>query len=151
VTGEPHWTAVVSALTIAVVAVFGAYIVWNLWRTNHDVLRERLFDRRYEVFVATQKMASDICADGRISWDAANEFSEVAQRARFMFSAEDAQYFEEMRQKALALAQATAEAETGRASSAKPVAQTSEQLCAWFNEQIEEIYLRMNKYLLFEK
>ena len=150
-TGEPHWTAMVSALTIAVVAVFGAYIAWNLWRTNHNVLRERLFDRRYEVFLATQKMASGICAENRISWDDANEFSEIAQRARFMFSTEDAQYFEDMRQKALSLARATAESETGRASGTKPDAETSEDLCTWFNEQVEEIFLRMNKYLLFEK
>lgn len=150
-TGVPHWTATVSALAVAVVAVFGAFIAWNLWRTNYNVLRERLFDRRYEVFLATQKMAADVCADGKISWEAATEFSEVAQRARFMFSAEDAQYFEDLRRKALALARATAEAENGRKPEPGADAETSEQLRAWFNDQVEEIFLRMNKYLLFEK
>jgi len=150
-TATPHWTAAVSAVAIAVAAILGAVIAWNLWRTNRDLLRERLYDRRFEIFEAAQTLITEIAEQDGLTWASARRFTDLAQRARFMFSTEDAQYFELLRSKALDLAQITSLTDTKLRSQAKEEHEEQQQLCAWFNDQVEELYLRMNKYLMFEK
>ena len=147
----PHWTATVSAIAIAVVAIIGAYIAWNMWRTNRDILRERLFDRRFDVFQTTQKLISGIVVEDGASWDAANRFTELAHRARFMFSAEDAQYFDLLRTRAMELATATSVIDKNLPSKFRAARKEQEELCMWFDDQVEELFSRMNKYLLFDK
>jgi len=141
----------VSALSISVVAVFGAYIAWNLWKTNHNILRERLYDRRYEIFEATQTLIAGIVQEKGLTWESARLFGDVSQRARFMFSAEDSQYFELLRTKALELAQVTSLTDVKLRSQAAVDREQQQELCDWFDEQVEEVFSRMNKYLLFEK
>ncbi len=148
-TGQPHWTMGVSAFAITIVAIFGAYIAWNLWKTNRDILRERTFDRRFEIFKATQTVISRIGRDEGISWHSANELSDIAQQARFMFSEEDAQYFDILRQNALALAKATSETDGVRMANYASQKDQRYRLCGWFDEQVEELFSRMSKYLLF--
>lgn len=150
-TAEPHWTAVVSALAVATVAIIGAYIAWGLWKTNQDMLRERLYDRRFAIFEATHTLIIAINDENGLTWDASRKFSDMAQRARFMFSHEDSQYFELLRSKAMELAKLTAETEGKLPSQAQDKREDRRLLCEWFNIQVEEVYLRMNKYLLFEK
>lgn len=150
-TSDPHWTATVSAMAITVVAVIGAYIAWNMWQTNRDVLRERLFDRRYEIFETTHDMISRIATEDGLTWDAANRFSELAHRARFMFASDDAQYFDLLRNRAMELATATSVIDKNLPSKFRAAQQEQEELCAWFNDQVEELFSRMNKYLLFDK
>jgi hypothetical protein len=148
---EPHWTAVVSALAIAAVAVFGAYLAWNQWKTNHDILRERLFDRRFDLTETTQGLIATIVAEGEVSWENANRFTGIAQRARFLFSADDAQYFELLSLKALDLATVTAKTDGKRASQVEGAIAEQRAICTWFNDQIEELFLRMSKYIHFER
>ena len=150
-TVDPHWSTIVSALVVAIFAVFGAYIAWNLWKTNHDLLRERLYDRRFEIFEATQGLIAEINEQGGLTWDAAKQFSDIAQRARFMFSTEDAQYFETLRARAMELAKITSVTDARLQTQATAERDEQWAMCVWFNEQVEEVFARMNKYLLFEK
>ncbi len=149
--GDPHWSVIVSALAIAFVSIFGAYIAWNQWRTNHDILRERLFDRRYELYEATQGVLLRIAEEKGLSWEAAKRFSENAQRAHFMVSSDDAHYFEILRQKAIALANVTSLTDHKLPSHVAKERQEQQELCNWFNDQFEEVFSRMSKYLLFDK
>ncbi len=149
-TGAPYWAGLVSAVAIAAVAMIGAYIAWNQWKTNRDILRERMFDRRFEIFKVTQALISRIAKDEGISWHSANELSDIAQQARFMFAEKDAQYFDLLRQNALELAKATSETDGVRMVGQANQKAERYRLCEWFNEQIEELFSRMSKYLLFE-
>ena len=148
-TEHPHWTVVVSALAIASVAVVGAFIAWNLWRTNRDILRERLFDRRYALFRETQDLIAIIGDKDGSSWDTANRFREIAQRARFMVAAEDAAYFERLRSKAMELAEIRAAIDGSRPARVTGTTDDERALCAWFDEQVEEVFSRMSAYLHF--
>ena len=149
--GGPHWTGVVSSLGITIVAVFGAYIAWNLWKTNENVLREKMFDRRYELTQTTQALIAKIVADGSISWRDANRFTEISHRARFLFSGDDAQYFDLMRRKAAELATLTAAVDGKRASQVVDEVAAQGALCDWFDTQVEEVFSRMDKYMRFER
>jgi len=147
---ELHWAIPMSLTAIALVAILGTYIAWNQWKTNHDILRERIFDRRFEIFKATQSLISRIAKDEGISWHSANELSDIAQQARFMFREKDAQYFDLLRQNALALARLTADTDAVRMVGHANHKEERHRLCRWFNEQVEELFSRMSKYLLFE-
>lgn len=149
--GQPHWTGMVSALAIAIVAVIGAFIAWNLWHTNREILRERLYDRRYILFEASQALITEIIEQGGLTWNDVNRFDTIAQQARFMFSKDDAEYFEQLRRKAAELAQITSLTDSQLRSQASIQREEQQVLCDWFNDQVEEVFLRMNKYLLFDR
>ena len=150
-TGEPHWTAIVSALAIAMVAIFGAYIAWNQWKTNDDILRERLFNRRFELTESTQRLIAAAVAEGGISWRAAARFTEIAHRARFLFSADDAQYFDLLQLKAMELAKVTEATDGKRPSQVADLIEEKRVICGWFDDQVEELFSRVSKYILFDK
>lgn len=150
-TDDPHWAVLIAVIAITAVAMFGAYIAWNLWSTNRDLLRERIFDRRFEIFKATQSLISRVAKDEGISWHSANELSDIAQQARFMFPEKDAQYFDLLRRNALELAKVTAETDAVRMVGHSVQKEERHRLCDWFNEQTEELFSRMSEFLLFER
>ena len=148
-TADPHWTTALSALAMATVAMIGAFIAWNLWRTNRDIRRERLFDRRFVLFRDTQDLIAAIREKGRIDWERAGRFQDIAQRARFMVSDEDARYFDLLREKAMELAEVTAATEGSAPAKVMDASGRRREICAWFDEQDEEVFSRMCPYLSF--
>ena len=73
-TPEPHWIEYVRAFGPAIIAVFVAYIAYQQWQVNRAVLREKLFDRRFELFKDTQRFLSAILRDGELKGEALAEF-----------------------------------------------------------------------------
>jgi hypothetical protein len=49
-----------AAFLTPTIAVLGVYIAYNQWRTNKDSLRERLYEKRFDVYKGTQKLLSKI-------------------------------------------------------------------------------------------
>ena len=127
--GDPQWVSSVSAVAISAVALIGAYIAWNLWKTNRDLLRERMFDRRFDIFNATQRVIARVETDQGISWHSANELSDIAQQARFMLHDEDARYFDLLRRNALDLAQVTSETDAARLVGYSSQKEERQRLC----------------------
>ena len=95
----PIWVEYARALGPLVVAVtiggFGSHIAWRQWKTNQNNFREKLFDRRFEVFEKTETLA------GRIISGRSNElpgevglrqsladFHSIRRRSKLLFAGE---------------------------------------------------------------
>ena len=51
-----HWTAYLSALSVPMIALFGAIIAWRQTRTARERLKLDLFDRRFAQYDAARQL-----------------------------------------------------------------------------------------------
>jgi len=98
-----HWSDYLKAIGPSLIALFVAYIAFQQWQVNRANLRERLFDRRFEVFRETQNFLSSVLRDAKVSNEALAEFQEAPQIARFLFDEKLAKYLSEIRNHAIDL------------------------------------------------
>lgn len=78
-------TQMFTALVTAGVAVIVAIITFQQWITNRATLREKLFERRFDIFKETQQLLTHISMGNALSNTQVIEFLEKAQRSRFFF------------------------------------------------------------------
>jgi len=64
---ELHWTEYLKALGPTIIAMIVVYIAYQQWRVNQANLREKLFERRFEVFKQTQAFLSEIFREAKLS------------------------------------------------------------------------------------
>jgi len=95
----PIWVEYARALGPLFVAVtiggFGSHIAWRQWKTNQNNFREKLFDRRFEIFEKTEALAGRIFSGrsnelpGEVGLEQSlAEFHSVRRRSKFLFAGE---------------------------------------------------------------
>ena len=97
---DPHWIEYIKAFGPALIALFVAYVAWEQWRLNRLTLKERLFDRRMEFFRGSQKFLSEILRDAKFEQFSYHEFTDICQRAYFLFEKEFYDYLMNIRKRA---------------------------------------------------
>lgn len=91
---EPHWTAYVTALSLPLVAAFGALIAYRQWRTAQNKLKLDLFERRMSVYQSARDMIGFIASRGKITPEEQFKYLAGIQTARWLFGPDVTEYLE---------------------------------------------------------
>jgi len=89
------WVDYLSALLVPTIAVIGAFIGWQQWRTNQARLKNELFDRRYQHFCVVRDFIGSIIASGRSEPHEQQKYLVGTRGMRFLFDQEIAEHMEE--------------------------------------------------------
>ena len=92
---SPHWTTVLAALLVPVIAFFGAYIAYRQWRTAQNRLKLDLFDRRLAVYEAARRVITTVMTSGRISQEAEFQYLSGTRGALWLYNEEIVRYLDE--------------------------------------------------------
>ena len=82
------WNLLTSLPWAAVIAGIGIHIAYQQLRTNRDNLRERLFDRRWNLFKKVQRLISDTYQAGAVTLENQYDLKILRQEAKFLFGQE---------------------------------------------------------------
>lgn len=85
------------ALLTPLIAMYLAYIAYRQWRTNNDNLRERLFDRRMEVFDMAFDAISTVLREGLQETSAERTLAIAWQKSKFLFGPDVTNFLDEAR------------------------------------------------------
>ncbi|WP_330147394.1 hypothetical protein [Shewanella oncorhynchi] len=91
---EPHWTAYVSAMTLPVIAAFGAWIAFKQWQTNQRKLQLELFEKRYAIYFSAKEFVSNILRSGSYENLDLVEFLQETRQAKWILSSEIQNFLE---------------------------------------------------------
>lgn len=97
----PVWIQVLTSLATPLIASLVAYIAWQQWKVNRESLKERLFERRMEVFRETQDYIQEIIRTASISDASIAKFNKTHQNAFFLFGPEIQIYLKEIKNRSL--------------------------------------------------
>jgi hypothetical protein len=97
----PTWVLVLNALATPLIAGLVAYIALRQWQTNRDTLKERLFEKRMEVFRETQAYLGEILRDAKVSEESIWKFNRTHQNALFLFGPDIQKYLIEIRSRSI--------------------------------------------------
>jgi hypothetical protein len=143
---------VISKLAAPVIAGIVAYIAYLQWKLNKALVREKLFERRFEVFRSTQKFLTKISE--KIDFDMSDlwEFSDAVQRSRFLFDEEIHTYLKAITDRALDLKLST-DLMTDPSESGNMSAHSASRSASaiWLNNQLSVIFQKFQPYLSFAK
>lgn len=89
---DPHWTQVLSALLMPVVAILGVYIACRQWKTSRDRLKLDLFEKRFAVYQATRTFIKSIISSGKAEDQPMYTFLASTGEAKWLFDAKVADY-----------------------------------------------------------
>jgi hypothetical protein len=92
----PEWVAVLQALLVPVIAAVGTWIALQQMHLSRVRLRHDLFDRRFAVLQATQRLLDAVIMDRKISTDVFVTFATSVGAARFIFDDRLARYLREV-------------------------------------------------------
>jgi hypothetical protein len=143
---------ILSGLATTVIAAIVARIGYHQLEINKITVREKLFDRRFDVFRETQKFLTEISE--KISFEKTSfwSFTDTCQRSRFLFGQEIHGYLLEIRKRALEL-----ELKTSLIDDPTEAERRSEhvqrrlELSVWLNNQLTVIFDRFHPYLGFSR
>jgi hypothetical protein len=62
-----QWVNLLSALLTPTIAMLGIYIAYQQWSVNRANLREKLFERRFQIFKKAQSFLSEILGKAKLS------------------------------------------------------------------------------------
>jgi hypothetical protein len=146
------WVNVFQASLAPVIAVFGGYIAWQQWNVNRANLRERLFERRMEVFNGTQAFLSDILSTAKVRDESLTEFTLVCQKARFLFGKKIQTYLLDIRSRSIEMRmyQIKMNALPAGDGRSKLVDQEHDRL-VWLTDQLPLIFDKFEPFMGFEK
>ncbi|WP_369767764.1 hypothetical protein [Falsihalocynthiibacter sp. BN13B15] len=83
-----HWTMYFKALGPTLIAFFVAYIAWQQWQSSRATLREKLFDRRLQIFSEVNESLKEIMRSGTVSQTELDNFRNTLNMAVFLFGKE---------------------------------------------------------------
>lgn len=86
------WVEILSALLVPTIALLGALIALLQWQINRARLKNELFDRRYEQFLAIRDFLGSIMASGKSTLDQQRLFLSRTRGLRFVFDKDIADY-----------------------------------------------------------
>ena len=149
---HPHWIEYVKAFGPAIIAAFVAYIAYQQWQINRANLREKLFDRRFELFKTAHRFLSVVVQDAKVPDESLPEFFDAIQRSRFLFGTDIQKYLKEVNSRAqqMRLYQIKREGLSVGEEKSKIVELESQEL-KWLCEQTSEVFDKFEPYLGFEK
>ncbi len=145
-------TQMLTALVTAAVAVIVALITFQQWMTNRATVREKLFDRRFEVFKETQRVLTTISE--RLSFDQSglHRYTDAFQRSRFLFDPQLSDYLKEIRDRALDLELAsTLMNDPNEVQNRIQHVNSRHDNGVWLNKQLDTIFPQFHRYLDFSK
>ena len=143
---------VFSGVLTPVIAFIVAAIAWQSWETNRAALREKLFDRRFQAFLETQKFLSEISANMTFSQDSFWKFTGTCQRSRFLFGVELQEYLHTIRSRSLQLKLARSNMDDPNEQLNRPVHVAQHTADAvWLNSQLDVIPEKFDPFLSFSK
>jgi hypothetical protein len=145
-----HWTEYLKALGPTLIAGIVAYVAWQQWRVNRAALREKLFDRRWDIFKETQAFLSAILTAGKVPDDELARYFDTCQRARFLLGEELSDYLEEIRKRAINMrmhGRKREGLEPGEERSRHVDGEYDE--LHWLTKQLGEIFNKFMPYLSF--
>ncbi len=88
-----HWTAYLSALSVPMIALFGAIIAWRQTRTARERLKLDLFDRRFAQYDAARQLVVKTLI-WRVSDEDIDRYGIKAREAKWLINAKVARYLE---------------------------------------------------------
>jgi hypothetical protein len=125
-----------AALLTPTIAIAGAYIAWQQWRTNRNKLKLDLFERRYALYDAAAKLLGSIMGSGKATDKATYEFLVATKGAKFIAGREIARYFDdELYKKAIDLQALHSELEGLEGEERKRNIEKQRELKNWFQDQ----------------
>lgn len=85
---SPGWVQVASALLTPIVAIFGVYIARQQWLTARSKLNFDLFEKRYKIYSAAEKIIYKIIQNGSYDNSDFHYFMRDTKEARWLFNEE---------------------------------------------------------------
>ena len=143
---------VLSGIATPAIAAIVALITWQNWGTNRGVLREKLFERRFEIFLETQNFLSMLTGkDDQLDieiW----RFSDTCQRSRFLFGHKIFEYLDNIRRTAFdtQFQQSVMKNPDQYDDSQDQIRKYCENK-KWYFKQLTVIFDEFSPYLSFEK
>jgi hypothetical protein len=151
-TQSRDWIDILAALLTPTIAILGAYIAWQQWRTNRNKLKLDLFDKRFQVFENIKKFIASILTSGRVEDGTEFQFLRDTKSVRFLFQ-DDAtilNLIDEIYKKAIKLH--TLE-RTERGSSGQTLENNlnkQNEIKEWYQNQLHTIDEIFKKYLILK-
>jgi hypothetical protein len=134
------------------IAAFVAYITYMQWKVNRATIREKLFDRRFEVFRETQRFLTRISENLSFTQTELGLFTDAYQRSCFLFDSELSKYLKSVRNKALELDCANSLMDApGEVENRLQHIRTRHDNGVWLNAQLDVIFVKFHTYLGFSK
>lgn len=151
-TAPAEIVGMISGLVTTAIAVIVAIIAWQNWETNRAVLREKLFDRRFQVFRETQEFLSEIMRDAKFTSESFWKYTDTCQRARFLLGRPAANFLLEIRRRAnqMNYHQTMVDSPTVGAERPKHISDQHEHL-VWLVAQLDLLFDHFEPFLGFEK
>ncbi len=81
----PHWTSFVTALLVPTIALFGAFIAYQQWRTAREKLKLDLFDKRFAVYDTARNFIGNIVTQGKVTDEQFFVFLNGTIEAKWLF------------------------------------------------------------------
>lgn len=148
----PHWTEYVSSLGPLLVAVFIAYVAYQQWVVNKANLRERLFEKRFELFKQTQRFLTSIMQSASVEDDQLPDFFDAVQRSRFLFGKDIQDYLDEIRKRALQMRMYKVKLERLEVGPKRSkIVELENRELTWLIEQGSVVFKKFGPYLSFGK
>jgi hypothetical protein len=143
------WVQLLAALLTPTMALLGAYIAWQQWRTNRNKLKLELFDRRYRIFEAGQALIGRVLALGQASHEHTFEFLTQIRGAKFLFNARLQRYLEvDLNRKAERLRALISDFQSLSGGDARKANLANQrEVKDWFKEQYENLDTWFSPYL----
>ncbi|MFO1105387.1 MAG: hypothetical protein U1E34_04755 [Amaricoccus sp.] len=146
----PSWIQALNAVATPMIAALVAYVAWRQWQTNRDTLKERLFERRMEVFRETQTYLSEILREAKISDDSIWKFNKTHQNALFLFGPEMQKYLIEIRSRSIDMSSYQAQLEGVPVGSERTkLVEKEHRELKWLIEQLDVIFDRFSPFMSF--
>lgn len=101
---DPPQINKVAALLTPVIAVLGAYIAFQQWRTANNKFRLDMFDRRFAVYKATITVVSIVAHRSVVTRQEAEAFEIAVRGAKFIFDDDVGAYLDKVQESASRLA-----------------------------------------------
>ena len=128
---------ILSAALTPIIAFFAIWIAWQQNKTRRRQVRLGLFDKRYEVFVATMKLLSSAVNSANVTLDNLFEFLAETRTSAFLFGEDIQQYIDEVYDKSVELHH---KVQTGEA-------RRDNELMRWFIGQSKTAKEKFGHYL----
>jgi hypothetical protein len=113
-------------------------------RLQHD-----LFDRRFAIYEAAQKLALEVVETANVSREGWNAFIRSTEKSLFLLDKEVTDYLTDMRKRAVNLRNATGKLEQG--SEEPGLARERADLSTWFAYQFDVLIEKFKPTLTFDK
>ena len=99
----PVWIQIAAAVGPSIVGIAVAVIAYQQWQTNRDAFREKLFDRRMEVFGTVHKALSECVRSLTSSRQTIDDLASAWQSTQFLFGPDMQAYVDEVRRRCIDL------------------------------------------------